>query len=346
MKFYGELLIFILLLITNGRVFFVNHTRRDPLVSVAPLCFILSIFQMLSWRIDLLTLYAFILSFLVLISNFHAIIRFSSRLYVDHYSVLMKFWAVITMIFSIIGILVTIFFIPSELNNRLLDITETETKYEGSFASGLTTATPVSKISGYVYEYSKYPDIKNRRNVIIFIPDKRADTYNYRPYLQLLCKEGYTICSADFYTDDNKWVHSLADSKYLRRTTLLIQSIINNHKFMSQREFYTFNTTKELNTLVPLLKEKYGPQCRFFLISDVMGNTAIQDYAKNNPDLISGTFCLDSIEEYKTAGYGCVEQTDPFVATILGSKKDSSMKNTKAMVLQSSESIKGAILKK
>lgn len=346
MKFYGELLIFVLLLITNGRVFFVKHTRRDPLVAVAPLCFILSIFQMLSWRVEIITFYAFVLSFIVLFTNFHAILRFLSRLYVDHYSPLMKFWSVITIILSIIGILVTIYSAPVELNNRFLEVTETEEKYEGSFSSGLNKASPISKISGYVYEFSKYPDVKGRRNVVVFVADKRADTYNYRPYLQLLCKEGYTICSADFYTDDNKWVHSFSDSKYLRRTTLLFNSIINNQKFMSQREFYTYNTQKELDVLIPILKEKYGPQCRFFLISDVMGKTAIQDYKLKNPNLISGTLCLDTIEEYKTPGYGCVSQTDPFIATILGYKKDPTFEESKIMAEKSSEIIKGAILKK
>ena len=43
-----------------------------------------------------------------------------------------------------------------------------------------------------------------------------------------------------------------------------------------------------------------------------MGKTALSDFEKSNSEKIIGSFCLDSVSEYKTAGYGCVEQTDPF----------------------------------
>ena len=55
MKFYGELLVFVLLFITNLRVFFVHHVRRDPLVVLAPFTFIVAIFQILAWGIDVFT---------------------------------------------------------------------------------------------------------------------------------------------------------------------------------------------------------------------------------------------------------------------------------------------------
>lgn len=346
MKFYGELLIFVLLLLTNGRVFFVKHTRRDPLVTLAPLCFILSIFQVISWRVDFITLFAILLSAIVLFTNFHAILRFISRLYVDHYSPIMKIWSVITMSLSIIGIVATIYFAPRELNSSKVGITETEIKYEGSFASGLIEANPLSKITGYIYEFSLVPNLTNRKDVVIFVPDKRADTQNYRPFLQLLSRSGFTVCSADFFTQDNRWIHSLSDSKYLRRITLVFKYFIDSQKFMSQREFYTYNTKQELDVLIPILQERYGPQCKYFLVSDVMGNTAISDYAASHPDLISGTFFIDSLPEYPTPGFGFVEQTDPLTALILGYKKDISFENPKQVSAKTSAAIKGVILKK
>jgi len=346
MKFYGELLIFVLLLLTNGRVFFVKHTRRDPLVSLAPLTFLLALAELFSWKIDIPILYALVLSFLVLLSNFHAMIRFGSHLYVDHYSVLMKFWSIITMILSAIGLITTIVFAPVELNGHKLGVTETEYKYTGSFSSGLTQSTPITEVTGSVFEYTMLPDFGYRSNVVIFVPDKRADTFNYRPYLQLLSKSGFTVCSADFYTKDNRWIHSFSDSKYLRRITMTGESYFNNQDFMSRREFYTFNIKQELNALLPILREKYGPDCKFFLVSDVMGNTAISDYALQNPELISGTFYLDSIEDYETPGYGIIHQTDPFTAFLITRKRDKSLDNINKMVSITSNNIKGAILKK
>ena len=49
MKFYGVLLIFVLLFITNFRVFFTRKPRRDPLTVVAPFTFLLSILQIIAW---------------------------------------------------------------------------------------------------------------------------------------------------------------------------------------------------------------------------------------------------------------------------------------------------------
>ena len=103
MKFYGELFTFILLFITNFRVFFVKQVKKDPLVSLAPISFFVSILQIVAWGFDLFTALAFIISFLVLISNFHAIFRYSENLYIDHYSPLMKFWAIFTTLLSVFG---------------------------------------------------------------------------------------------------------------------------------------------------------------------------------------------------------------------------------------------------
>ena len=109
MKFHGELLIFAMLMVTNLRVFFVRHVRRDPLVVLAPFTFILSILQIVAWGIDIVSAFAFILALLVLFSNFHAIFRYMESLYVDHYSALMKVWAVCTVSLSILAIAVLIF---------------------------------------------------------------------------------------------------------------------------------------------------------------------------------------------------------------------------------------------
>ena len=98
MKFYGELLVIILLLFANGRIIFLKNAKKDALVMLSPLAFILSIIQMLNWGLDVVIGLTLVLSVLVLLSNFHALFRYSERLYIDHYSILMKIWASITII--------------------------------------------------------------------------------------------------------------------------------------------------------------------------------------------------------------------------------------------------------
>lgn len=346
MKSYGEILIFALLLLTNLRVFVLKKTKVESLVILGPLSFFLSIFLVLSWGFDIFTVAAFVLSFIVTLTNFHALIRFKAKVFIDHYSPLMKFWGIVTSLLSGTALVVTIVFMPVELNSKKIGITKTRYDYQGSFKTGFTEASTFSSRNLYLYEYTLFPDFKERQNVAILVPDKRGDSLNYDSYLQLLAKEGITVCSADFFADDCKWFYKGTDSRYFRISKMVIQSLKDPQKFNSQREFYTYNITKELNTLIPMLQERYGKNCSFFLIGDVMSNTAISDYAQNHSDIIAGTFSLDSISEYKTPGYGCIEQSNPLLALTFGVTRDKKCFITKYLVLKSKEAILEAWLKK
>jgi len=343
MKFYGELLVFILLLITNLRVFFVNHVRRDPLVVMAPLTCFIAILQILSWGVDVFTTIAFIISVLVLLSNFHAMFRYTERLYIDHYSILMKAWAVVTIAISLAAIAAIVVFHPVEINSQKAGITETRTRYKGNFKTGFEEVNSFSTADLVFYEFEQayIPDVEPvpTKGVVLFLPDKRGETINYKPYLQLMAKEGYKICSADFYSDDCKWMHTWEDIKILRRFAMVIHSVLNNQWFMAQREFYTYNTSLELTTLNNIIKEKYGPYCKYYIISDVMGNTAVEDFVRKNPELVKGTFFLDSISEYKTPGYGCIQQTDPLLAAYFGLYHDHKMELPNLLVSKTNQAL-------
>ena len=130
MKFYGELLVIILLLVANGRILFIKNVKKDSLVMLSPLGFFLAIIQILNWGFDVVTALTLFVSILVLLSNFHALFRYSERLYIDHYSVLMKVWSVITIILSIALLAGTIYFKPIEYDNQKLDVTENVLRYE------------------------------------------------------------------------------------------------------------------------------------------------------------------------------------------------------------------------
>lgn len=351
MKFYGELLILILLLITNLRVFFVNHTRRDSLTALAPLCFILSILQLISWGVDLFTIFSIIVSLFVFLSNFHAIFRLSEHLYIDHYSTLMKIWAVFTSIITLIAIGTTVIFAPVEIMSQKIGVNKTVSRYKGGFRTGIEPANIFNTADGFFYEYTKSAELGQEpeasKGLILMIPDKRGDTQMYEPYLQLLAKENYTVCSANFYAKDLRWLHSFGDRKNCRRFASVVQSILNNQKYMSQREFYTYNISQELNVLLQLINENYGYDKKFYLISDVMGNTAIKDFKKVHPDRVEEIFFLDSVPEYKTPGYGFIEQTDPLLAYFsFGLKRDFQLTTPELMVERTLEMISSTEAKK
>ena len=336
MKFYGELLVFVLLFITNLRVFFVHHVRRDPLVVLAPFTFIVAIFQILAWGIDAFTTLGLLIALFVLLSNFHAIFRYMERLFVDHYSALMKAWAVFTIMISAVALAATIYFAPVELNTRKLGITEKEIHYKGSFRSGFEEAGPFSQKAMTLYEFA--PEKERYQDLIVLLaPDKRGDTDNYRPYLQQLAANGITVYSADFYADDGQWLHSIGDKRILRRLVMVFQSMTNNMKFTSQKEYYSYNISQEYSVLIPLLQERCGSKKKFLLITDFMADIAADDFEKKNPEQIAGVLKLSNIEEYKSAGYGCIEQTDPLLAMAQGLKRDKTLKTPKLLAAKTVE---------
>ena len=367
MKFYGELLVFVLLFITNLRVFFVHHVRRDPLVVLAPFTFIVAIFQILAWGIDAFTTLGLLIALFVLLSNFHAIFRYMERLYVDHYSALMKVWAVFTIMISAVALAATIYFAPVESSKRTLKISVTPSYYKGSFRGGFETARPFDSKALTLWEFG--PEKKwnagdadaadradgagndaesNAGNVaaedqdiiVLLSPDKRGYTVNYVPYLEQLALRGIKVCSADFYADDGQWLHSFADKKILRRLVMVIQSMLNRQRFESQREYYSYNISQEYEVLIPMLQERYGSDKRFLLVTDFMADIAADDLAKKNPEQIAGVLKLTNIEEYKTSGYGCIEQTDPLLATAQGLKRDKTLKTPKLMAEKTVEMLK------
>lgn len=332
MKFYGELLVFVLLFITNLRVFFVHHVRRDPLVVLAPFTFIVAIFQIMAWGIDAFTTLGLLIALFVLLSNFHAIFRYIERLYVDHYSPLMKVWAVFTIMISAVALAATIYFAPVESNARLLKISKTQTYYKGSFRSGFEEARPFDSKALTLWEFGPEESLQGSRDIIVLLaPDKRGDTANYVPYLEQLAQRGLTVCSADFYADDGQWLHSIGDKKILRRLAMVTQSEINRQAFESQLEYYSYNVSQEYEVLIPLLRSRFGADKRILLVSDFMADIAAEDYAKKNPDLIAGVLKLSDVEEYKTSGYGCIEQTDPLLAMAMGFKRDKTLSTPKLL---------------
>ena len=349
MKFYGELLVFVLLFITNLRVFFVHHVRRDPLVVLAPFTFIVAILQILAWGIDVFTVLGLLIALFVLLSNFHALFRYVERLYIDHYSGLMKVWAVFTIMISAIALAGTIYFAPIEQNSRSMGVAEKITHYKGSFRTGFEEAGPFDSKTMSLYEFS--PDTSKTSEepethaeteglIILLTPDKRGDTEHYKPYLQELASRGLTICSADFFADDGQWLHSFADKKILRRLVMVIQSRMNLKAFEAQREYYSYNVSQEYEVLIPMLRERYGADKKILLISDFMADIAADDFMKKNPDLVAGVLKLSSINKYKSAGYGCIEQTDPLLALTMGLSRDMSRATPKLLADETEEMLK------
>lgn len=360
MKTSGEFLIFLLLLITNGRVFFVEQ-RKDSIVLLSPVAFILSIFQIVSWGFDIFTGLGFVLALLVLLSNFHALYRYFERLYVDHYTVRMYIWAISTTLVSIASLAFLLYFAPStpltnrHVNKNAPDIKITTERYNGDFRGGFIEATALQKTNLTLYTFKKeekspsapgdYAVINSQNQtqspVILFFPDKRAETYHYVPYFLQLAELGYTVISSDINTADSLWLHNFFDRRCFRRFGMVASSLHDKFKFNSQTEFYTYNYSLECNAVFKLLSQKFHADTKYILASDFLANTAIQDFQKTHPEQVAGLFYMNELDSsvYKTPGYGFVDYTDPLLAAIFEVDRDKKGENSKRAAILTKEKL-------
>lgn len=323
MKLSGEILILILMICSNGRVLFTRKSRLDSLVMLAPLSFLLSFLMLFAFPVDLWSLLIFLGSILLLLSNFHALFRYSSRLIVDHYSLLMKSWAGLTIFFSLAVLILILIFRPVDFPERKTGVVQNQVYLTGTFGTGFSEAERFSRSPACISEFTS-PDSDEK--VIVFFPDKRGDTYYYKPFLQTLAQKGFTVYSGDFYVKDCRWLHSGGDSRLFRRLSSVCRSMLNPQMYESQREFYTFNFSKELEAMTSLVPELFGHNGKLFVVTDSTGITAARDFYESHMDKVSGIFDISSVPEYSTPGYGFVQQTDPFLARFLGTKHDREMK--------------------
>lgn len=341
MKLSSEILILVLMLLSNGRVLTLRKPHLDPLVMLAPLSFFLASLNLFAFRLDLFTLVIFFLSIVVLLSNFHALIRYSSGLVIDRYSPLMKTWAWLTTVLSTIMIIIVFIFRPVSFSEKKLPINESIYKYTGSFTKGFEPAGNFSTCTAFLHQFSPEDTSAHKNNIIIFMPDKRGDTENYKPLLCLLANEGYTVLSTDFYSKDCRWIHTIEDARMLRKFGLSLRGIYTEKKYNSQREFYTYNFSREFKAVLSMTKELdfYSPESHFFLVTDNMSYTAALDIKNEIPDLISGIYNISNSTEYKTPGYGFVQQTDPFIAKQLGYKRDKTFEAVKSCLSETLKAI-------
>ncbi len=322
MRFIAQLLILGFLLLTNSRVLFVKREKKDVIVVLAPLSLFLSLLLIFAWGVDFVSIYLVFLSILVILSNFHALFRYSANLYVDHYSGLMMFWAFITIMLSVFGIVVIILFFPGHLSGKKLNVEETKYYYEGSFRNGFSEKTLFGKTNVIVTEYTKVET--DTQNVILLIPDKRGDTQAYTEYLQLLAQEGNRVFSADFFTEDAKYLDTPGETRYTRQFLFVLYQLLGRTDFYSQKEKLAFNITQEIEGVLDILEKDFEITGPVFLVTDEMSAPAGSLYKMKNRQKISGSFNLASASAYQTPGYGFITFNNPLVAKLLGYSADRS----------------------
>lgn len=324
---FGDLLILILIIINCSRMFFLRYGKVDTLTVLAPISILLCILQIIAWGADVFVLFLLVISLLNFFTNFRALLRFTSGLYVDHYSLAFKIGAFIVLVLAVFEAGLIIAFFPKSINARNYNVELTKTPLNGSFTRGFSKAHYFERNDGILYTFNPEKKEVLKKQAIIVIPDKRGDTYSYLPYIFSLAKIGYTVYAADFYSPDLRWFNNIGDSRYFRKLFMIFSSVSNNSKFQAAKEFYNYNSMRECEVVFNMVKEletaknAEGNFEPVILIGDWMSEIAVKDFAKLKNEEVALWLTLTDFEQYKTKGYGFIDQMNPILSVYLGNKR-------------------------
>lgn len=315
---FGELLILFMMLFCCSRMFFLKYGKVDFLTILAPLSVILSVLQIVAWGADIISLSIFCVSIFCFLTNFRALLRFSGNLYVDHYNFGFKAGAFLVIISCVFGIRLILVSMPELFKDKDFEIEKQKVLLTGDFIGGFEEAKLFDEKNAEIVIFKPLAEEKNNSKAVIVVPDKRADSLEYYPLMKYLAGNGYTVFAGDFYTRDLKWFRNAGDTKLFRKCLMKRNYRLNKVKFESQKEFYGYNTRRELEAMLDFVKKDFDS---VFVIGDWMSEISIPDFVSENADALSGYLILSSIEGYETPGLGFIQQTNPAYARFCGYKK-------------------------
>ena len=327
--FISQILVIFLESVCIARIFFTKNSKIDAAVMLSPVAFIISILNILVWQLSTLNILIFLLSLTILLTNIRSLLRFSAKLFIDRYSIrflifsILEFAAVLTLaFFCFINRSVKIN--PDDFNSE----TKTEVISKNFNEYEILKKIEIGKnISGYIQTFSpKNINADNSQNpVILFVPAPSANPSDYEPFFYFLSKQGYTTLAGDFYIK-NSFFNGIANSRILRKYLVHKRISAENNSFTEEQKKTVSAEIKEcFNILITLASQKFGSDRKFIILTDVLNFDDLTDIVLQNSETCSGFFSLTQIEEYKTPGFGFIEQTDIFTARHFGLKRDPSL---------------------
>lgn len=311
----GKLLICFLVIIANARFFYIKHSRVDSLCMIIPVAFFLLLLDIIAHGVDFFSAGLFVLLIISLFTNLRAFMRFCENLYVDRYSVPFVVASFLVVAFTVIIAVLLVYFSPAKIAEKNFSVRENTIRMSGSFRSGLTQSTTFEKASAIVTVVAPDEDEKKDDTpVVVLLCDKRADSAGYKPYMMLLAERGYTVIAADFYSGESKFFGSVFDARFLRRFWAHTLWYFGENIFDSRQSNYTRIITQEAAALIKIAQLYCGAERKIFFVGDGMADEACYIASQTNSQFVDGYFLLGSVAEYKSAGFGFVEQTNPFLA--------------------------------
>lgn len=342
--FLSQILVLILLLACGSRIFFLKNPRIDCFAAFAPIGFIISIINFLSFEVSFLNILIFFIALFSFFTNFRSVLRLRSKLIVDHYGNAFLISTIVELILIIFSLVFLILHRPVKLEPQKFNAEKTEYLLTGNTTSEIRIKTDFfkgQKTTGNLYVYAPKiaendkinAEIYSENPLLIFAGSASGPVLNYEPYFLFLAQKGFTVLAADFYTRDTKILgqnltdglfHKSSDSKFLRYFYAQVLKIFNAEKFSEIKSKEIPLAPIKYNSITKLAGGLFGTEKKIFYLSDGIDFDTIYSVIEQNKNA-SAFYSLNRISEYKTSGFGFIEQTDPVFAAHFGLRRDSSL---------------------
>ena len=341
--FLAQMLSLTLVFLCSARIFFLKHSRIDCFAVFSPVALVVSLLIFLCFGFSPLNIAVFFVTLVAFFTNFRAVLRLKAQLIVDSYSVTFIIFSIIALILTILLGLLIVLLRPVKYTPNDFTISKTEYTLTGNstnlriresfftgerFSGNLFVYEPIVKDEITAEIYAENP-------ILIFAPGIRAEVQNYEPFLMILAQKGYKVVSADFYTQDmqllshdfgNPALKALIESKFFRRFAALWLEQSQEENFKKILEEERPLATKKYSALTKLALELFGDEAKLFYVVDGVDfdsiYAVIDEFNTEPYSNAKGFFSMNRVDEYKTSGYGFIEQTDVLFAHLKGIERE------------------------
>lgn len=340
--FLSQMLIVFLLFIVCVRFFFTQNLTIDSCAVLAPVAFFISLANIFLWNLTIPNIYLAVLSFIVFATNFRAILRLFSRVFVDRYSIAFSIFSILELILIVFSAVILILNRPVKIEPRNFDSKKTVYRLNGSISHGFEPllsgdffykSTGTLKIYEPLTNFSENKVLelpvstqeltqKKQKPIIVFCGSETAETQDYEPYLLFLSKKGFTVLATDFYSHDCLYLPGIFNSRIFRKFMFLNDK----NNFQKNETLATkLNHTNSYKALTKLAQKLYGKDFPLYFVFDSLDFNSICQVTENAGIQTAGFFSLNTIQEYKTPKFGFIEQTNIPLAKKYGLSRDSSL---------------------
>lgn len=315
-----KFLILLLLLFSCTRFIYLTRVKEDTFATLPFLAFFLSILNIFVYGSGIQNFVLMILSLTVSLINVRAILRLASSLVIDHYGIPFILSSIICLGLVIYATVKVIEFTPYKADAEKYEVSVSLKNYEGSFAEGFTEVTfPLNSktLLLHVVESKKNQQSQDSSKVILFVPPLTARFYNYEAFLYKLARDGWKVYCAEFYNEEMDFYRDIRDAKFVRPDYCSYLKLFSPEEYTRVVNIKKYNFLREYRELLKICGIK--EEDKVVAITDEEGN--IEEELSAEP-LIDHAINLDSIDSYKTPGFGPVENTNFLIARHLGIKTD------------------------